>query len=186
MEFNLTVLTRELERQNKAKRVASKEILLRPGDYCHHSFLVQIGLCRYYAVDDRGKEHILQFAPEKWFVTDRDSVFFHTPSRYFIQAMEDSIIFTVDEVFLKDFGIAHPDFVNFNNHLLHNHIRHLQNRVNQLLSYTAEERYIDFIKMYPDIISRVPQSMIASYLGITPESLSRVRKDLARNSLRNL
>ena len=70
-------------------------------------------------------------------------------------------------------------FLKFNNKLLHNHIRHLQKRITQLLSATAEERYLDFIKIYPDILLRVPQSMVASYLGITPESLSRVRKDLA-------
>ena len=69
--------------------------------------------------------------------------------------------------------------LEFNKKLLQNHIRHLQNRVDQLLSATAEERYLAFVKMYPNIILRVPQLMIASYLGITPESLSRVRKDLA-------
>lgn len=72
-----------------------------------------------------------------------------------------------------------PSFVEFNNKLLHNHIRHLQERIKQLLSATAEERYVDFIEMYPDILQRVSQTMIASYLGITPESLSRVRKELA-------
>ena len=66
-----------------------------------------------------------------------------------------------------------------NERLLQNHIRHLQKRITQLLSATAEERYLDFVSIYPDIMLRVPQWMVASYLGIAPESLSRVRKDLA-------
>ena len=72
--------------------------------------------------------------------------------------------------------------MEFNNKLLHNHIRQLQNRINQLLSATAEERYLHFTKIYPDIFLRVPQLMVASYLGITPESLSRVRKELAQKN----
>jgi CRP-like cAMP-binding protein len=76
----------------------------------------------------------------------------------------------------------YPAFTEFNNKLLHNHILHLQNRINQLLSYTAEERYLKFIDLYPNVLLRVPQTMVASYLGITPESLSRVKKELAQKN----
>lgn len=169
----------EAQRQNKVKEFAAKAFLLRQGEYCHNSFLVKSGLLRYYSIDDKGKDHILQFAPESWFVADRESAYFQKPSRYFIQALEDSTVIVLDDAFMKDFCLTHTDFVDFNDRLLHNHIRHLQDRVNQLLSFTAEERYLCFIKIYPDIMSRVPQSMVASYLGITPESLSRVRKELA-------
>ena len=74
----------------------------------------------------------------------------------------------------------HPEVANRQNKLLHNHIRNLQKRITQLLGATAEERYLDFLKTYPNIFERVPQWMVASYLGITPESLSRVRKELVR------
>jgi CRP-like cAMP-binding protein len=77
-----------------------------------------------------------------------------------------------------------PSFIDFNNRLLHNHIRHLQKRINLLLSASAEDRYLQFVKMYPDIMLRVPQTMVASFLGITPESLSRVRKELARRNFK--
>ena len=76
------------------------------------------------------------------------------------------------------------NFSAFNTKLLHNHISHLQERIDLLLGATAEERYLHFIKMYPDILLRVPQTMVASYLGITPEGLSRVRKDLAQKNFR--
>ena len=84
--------------------------------------------------------------------------------------------------FFKNMGLHFPKTAEKNDLLLQKHIRNLQNRVNSLLAETAEERYMNFIKMYPDILLRVPQWMVASYLGITPESLSRVRKELARKN----
>jgi CRP-like cAMP-binding protein len=153
--------------------------LIQKGDVCRHSFFVESGLLRQYSIDKKGKEHIIQFAPENWFMTDRESVYFKQPSQYFIQAQEISNILLIDENFINQLSKKYPTFIAFNNMLLHNHIRNLQKRINQLLSATAEERYLDFIKVYPNLLLRVPQTMIASYLGITPESLSRVRKELA-------
>ncbi len=165
--------------QQKSRTVEKGEYLLMQGDTCRHSFFVEKGLLRYYAIDAKGKEHILQFAPEGWFITDRESVFFNQPSQYYIQALEAGNILQLDETFFKNLSHQNPQFADFNTRLLHNHIRHLQKRIEQLLSYSAEERYLEFIQLYPDILLRVPQIMVASYLGITPESLSRVRKELA-------
>lgn len=170
--------------QQKSRAVEKGEYLLMQGDTCRHSFFVEKGLLRYYAIDTKGKEHILQFAPEGWFVTDRESVFFNQPSQYFIQALETGNVLQLDEAFFKELSHQNSQFVDFNTRLLHNHIRHLQKRIEQLLSYTAEERYLEFIQLYPDILLRVPQIMVASYLGITPESLSRVRKELATKNFR--
>lgn len=171
---------------NKQKRmlVEKGELLLKEGEICRHSFFVEKGLLRYYSIDAKGKEHIIQFAPEGWFVSDRESVYFNQPSQYFIQALEESRITALDENFVSELAKQDPSFLEFNNRLLHNHIRHLQRRINMLLSATAEERYLDFIKIYPDILLRVPQTMVASYLGIAPESLSRVRKDLAHKNFK--
>ena len=165
------------------KMVVEKGVLLlKEGEICKHSFFVEKGLLRYYSIDAKGKEHIIQFAPEGWFVSDRESVYFNQPSQYFIQSLEESTIIALDENFVVELAKQDPSFLEFNNRLLHNHIRHLQRRINMLLSATAEERYLDFIKIYPDILLRVPQTMVASYLGIAPESLSRVRKDLAQKN----
>lgn len=168
----------------KFLRFAKGDFLLRQGEVGKHSFFVEQGLLRYYSIDNKGKEHILQFAPEEWFLADRESVYFHQPSHYFIQALEDSVVVLIDEEFILQLAKQDDSFLAFNNMLLHNHIRHLQNRINLLLSATAEERYLDFIRIYPDLLLRVPQSMVASYLGITPESLSRVRKELATKNFR--
>jgi CRP-like cAMP-binding protein len=177
----------------KLKDIVSKQItkhiekatfLLQEGEICKHSFYVEQGLLRYYSIDEKGKEHIIQFAPEGWFVGDRESMFFNRPSQFFIQSLEDSNVVMIDEDLICTLSKADETFAVFNNNLLHNHIRQLQHRINMLLSATAEERYLDFIKTYPDILLRVPQTMVASYLGITPESLSRVRKELAAKNFK--
>lgn len=163
----------------KIMTVKKGEFLLQAGQVCKHTFFVESGLLRQYSIDNKGKEHILQFAPENWFVTDRESVFFNQKSSYFIQALENSSVLLLDEAFILRLSQKNNSFIEFNNKLLHNHIRHLQKRITQLLGATAEERYLDFIKIYPDLLLRVSQAMVASYLGITPESLSRVRKELS-------
>lgn len=151
---------------------------LKRGTVNTQSYFVQKGLLRYYSIDQKGKEHILQFAPEGWFISDRQSACLETPSDFFIDALENSEVMVIDEGFVNELASQNNDFLLLNNKLLNNHIRSLQSRINQLLSFSAEERYLNFIKIYPDILLRVPQTMVASYLGITPESLSRVRKAL--------
>lgn len=161
------------------KNYAKGDFLLRAGEHSHNAFFVESGLLRYYSIDEKGKEHILMFAPETWIATDRESAYFKQRSKYYIQALEDSKVILLDEEFFVALATKYPVFIEFNNRALHNHIRKLVDRVNMLLSFSATERYLDFIKIYPDIILRVPQWMVASYLGITPEGLSRVRKELA-------
>ncbi len=156
--------------------------LLRAGEVGKLSYFVEEGLLKQYSIDDKGKEHILQFAPENWIVSDRGSVYFGLPSDYYIQALEDSKVVQIDEEFIVQLAKENQSFLEFNNKSLHNHIRHLQKRITLLLSATAEQRYLDFIKIYPNLTLRVPQILIASYLGITPESLSRVRKDLTHKN----
>lgn len=168
----------------KIKKVKNDAFLLRENEHCKHTFFVESGLLRQYSIDEKGKEHTISFAPKNWFVTDRESAYFNQPSAYFIQALEDSEVAMIDEDFFLKLSKQIPSFTDFNNKLLHNHIRHLQKRINMLLSASAEQRYLEFVAMYPDISLRVPQTMIASYLGITPESLSRVRKKLARKNFK--
>lgn len=172
--------------ENCSTRTVKKgQFLLRENERCKHTFFVENGLLRQFSIDEKGKEHILAFAPENWFITDRESTYFNQPSAYYIQALEDSRVVMIDEDFIHLLSQKLPSFVDFNNKLLHNHIRHLQNRINLLLSADAEARYLQFVKLYPDILLRVPQTMVASYLGITPESLSRVRRQLAQKNFKN-
>ncbi len=152
--------------------------MLRRGELHTKSYFVKNGLLRYYSIDNKGKEHILQFAPEGWFISDRQSACLHISSDFFIDALEDSEVIMLNEEFIMGKIKEDPHFLELNTRLLHHHITQLQNRINQLLSFTAEERYLMFINTYPDILLRVPQWMVASYLGMTPESLSRVRREL--------
>lgn len=168
----------------KTKSVKKGQVLLREAEVCQSTFFVEKGLLRSFSIDEIGKEHIIQFAPENWFIGDRSSTYYNEGSEYFIDAVEDSTVAILDTDFMKLATEISPVFREYNDKLLHNHIRHLQKRLNLLLSASSLKRYLNFIKLYPDLTLRVPQWMIASYLGITPESLSRVRKDLATNNFR--
>ncbi len=170
----------------KVEQIQKGNVLLRQGEVCKHSFFVEKGLLRSFTIDNTGKEHIIQFASEHWFITDRSSTFFHEPSDLYIDAIEDSCIVFLDQDFINLASDISTSFRQYNEKLLQNHIRHLQKRINLLLGATAEQRYLDFIKLYPDLTLRVPQWMIASYLGVTPESLSRVRKELARKNFKSI
>ncbi|MDP4797602.1 MAG: Crp/Fnr family transcriptional regulator [Crocinitomicaceae bacterium] len=164
------------------KKIKKGEIILNAGSICNHSFFVEEGLLRSYSIDEQGKEHIIQFAPENWMISDRSSLLFQEPSEFYIDAVENTILIMFEEEFVNKASEVSAKFRTFNQKALNNHIRHQQKRINQLLSATAEERYLNFIELYPNVTLRVPQWMIASYLGITPESLSRVRKELARKN----
>lgn len=174
----------QLSKHFKLRKVAKGTVLLSPGEICESSFFVEKGLLRSYTVDSAGKEHIIQFASENWFLSDRSSVYFNEPSDFFIDAIEESSVIFFDKDFIECASEIIKEFRAYNDRMLHKHILHMQKRVNSLLGFTAEKRYMDFIKLYPDLTLRVPQWMIASYLGITPESLSRVRKELAHKNFK--
>lgn len=165
----------------KKKYVKKGQILLREGEFCKESFFVEKGLLRMYSISKNAKEHIIQFAPENWLVSDRSSVFFNQTSDYYIDAIENSEVIAIDKEFFNHLQNSNPEIWANHARLLHNHARNLQKRINLLLGATAEERYLDFMKIYPNILQRVPLWMVASYLGITPESLSRVRKGISLN-----
>lgn len=168
----------------KTQTIAKGTVLLNPGEICHHSFFVENGLLRSYTIDHSGKEHLIQFASENWIISDRSSIFFNEPSDFYIDAIEETTFIFLDQEFINKASEISLSFRLFNEKALQNHIRHLQKRINLLLGATAEQRYLDFIRLYPDLMLRVPQWMIASYLGITPESLSRVRKELAKRNFK--
>jgi len=162
----------------KVKTFEKNEVILSPGDISQKTYFVTEGLMRCYSVDSKGKANVIQFAPELWWLSERNS-FFNEPSDFFIDTIEPTKALIIPKNYFNDSAKHVPCLHDLNNTMLNNSIRFMQKRINMLLSATAEERYLDFIKLYPNLTLRVPQWMIASYLGITPESLSRVRKDLA-------
>lgn len=165
------------------RTVEKNTTLLRQDEVCSEVYFVLSGLLRAYSIDDADKVHIMQFAPEEWWIGDRDSFYFGEPSSYFIDTLEDSEVVVLSHDFF-DAANRIQGFSAFQLRILHNNIRLLQKRLQLLVAATAEQRYLDFVERYPNLMLRVPQWMIASYLGITPESLSRVRKELAQKNFK--
>ncbi len=162
---------------SKERSVKKGEILQRPGETARRAFYVKKGLLRSYTIDEKGKEHIFIFAPEDWYISDIDADVHDVKAELFIDAIEDSEIEEFDRnlIDINDAKITIHDFKK-----LIKRVAVLQKRVIMLMSATAQERYEDFIKTYPSIVQRAPQKMIASYLGITPEALSKIRGIIAR------
>ncbi|MEJ7556778.1 MAG: Crp/Fnr family transcriptional regulator [Pedobacter sp.] len=168
----------------KVKTFDKNEMILMKGDISSQGYFVLSGLLRSYSIDSKGKTHIIQFAPEQWWLSERNGMLFNEPSDFFIDATELTKVVIVHKDFMNEAAKHVPCINDLNHTMLNNAIRFMQKRINMLLSATAEERYLNFITLYPNLTLRVPQWMIASYLGITPESLSRVRKDLAHKHFR--
>ena len=169
----------KIENALVVKKFKKNEFILVPGEYSEDYFFVESGVIRSYTIDENGKEHVLQFGTENWIVSDRNSSFCKQQSKFYIQAIEDSTVVLLNEKIVNLIVSLNPDYLIAENKLVQNHVRSLQDRINLLLSATAKKRYLQFIRLYPNQLSRIPQWMIASYLGITPESLSRVRKEIA-------
>jgi CRP-like cAMP-binding protein len=168
----------------KVKSFDKNEMILMKGDVSSQGYFVLTGLLRSYSIDSKGKAHIIQFAPEQWWLSERNGLLFNEPSDFFIDSVEATRAVILTKDFMNEAAKHVPCMNDLNNNMLNNAIRFMQKRINMLLSATAEERYLNFITLYPNLTLRVPQWMIASYLGITPESLSRVRKDLAHKHFR--
>lgn len=150
----------------KTIQVQKGQILQRTGEINDFAYVVESGLLRSYLIDDKGKEHIFMFAPEDWIIADNQQV--GQPAELFIDALEDSTVHVLKkELENFDISVELPKLVK--------RLSVLQKRVLMLMSSSAIERYEHFEATYPQILQRVPQRMIASYLGITPEALSTVK-----------
>jgi CRP-like cAMP-binding protein len=160
------------------RKVKKHEFLLSEGEVAKHTHFTVHGCLRMYTVDNKGKEHIMQFAPENWWIGDIESSTTHAPSVYFIDALEDSDILSMDTVSWEKSLKEIPPLALLFQRLMQNRQTATQKRIIFSMSSSAEERYLDFMKTYPNLAQRIPQHMIASYLGITPESLSRIRKQV--------
>lgn len=161
------------------KKYAKAQSILAKGGMSKHIYFVEKGLLRFYTVDDNGKEYILQFAPENWWLTDRNNLCSDEPSEYFIDAFEESTVILLNHDFIEKASEISNEFRSFHEQILQKHIKQLYRRINLLISTPAKERYLEFLKTYPSITQRVPQWMIASYLGLTPEAVSRIRKEIS-------
>jgi len=156
------------------------EFLQCAGDVATHAAFVASGCLRSYVIDGKGKEHIVQFAPEDWWLADANSLMSGAPSQYFFEAIEDSELLVIDPRSHEQVIARVPGNAAGLRAGLQRHAAAKDQRIVNSLTTSAEERYREFVRTYPSIVLRVPQWMVASYLGVSPETLSRVRKRLSR------
>lgn len=161
------------------KKLRKKQYLLQEGDACKYTAYVNKGLLRSYSVDNNGNEHIIQFALEDWWMADIYSFLTSEPSGYNIDALEDSELLLITKPAQDEMVIRIPKMERYLRLLMQSHLIALQRRVVSSLNFTAEDKYLQLIAVSPTIVQRIPQHYIASYLGITPETLSRIRRQIA-------
>lgn len=160
----------------KERRIKRKQFILQEGEICNQNTFIIEGCFRSYTVDEKGKEHNLQFAIENWWVGDIGSFHSEKPSKLNIEAIENSIILQCKKEDQLKLFVKYPKFNRIFRVLAENAIVSMQNRILQNISSSAEERYLDFVERFPHFFNRISNVQIASYLGVTPEFLSAIRK----------
>ena len=157
------------------KTLRRKEVLVRQGDVCRYKIFVTKGLLRAYTTREDGSEHIMHFSPENTWFTDPESFANATPSDYTIEALEHSEVILWTKNDLRYLVSNIPALKAYFDKLIYKSGTTLRHRLHNTISLTTEEKYEDFIKNHADIYARVPLHMVASYLGVTRETLSRIR-----------
>ena len=155
------------------------EIIQRAGDFNNSPIFVKKGLLKSYLIDSKGKEHIYMFASENWIIGDLEAMQYQQPSQLFIECLEDSEVITFEKDCLFNTELDKEQLAE-NAQVLYRRIGRLQHRVLMLMGTPAADRYLYFLETYPELPNRIPQKMIASYLGITPQTLSSIRSEVSR------
>jgi CRP-like cAMP-binding protein len=163
------------------KKIKKRQYLLQEGDVWKYNAFVTKGCLRTYTLDEKGNEHIINFAVENWWTGDRESLMTGEPSIFNIDALENSEVILIGKAVFDQLCQELPAFNNMINEILQRSFNSSQNRIHSIISLSAEDKYLKFLEKYPHLPMRVSQGMIASYLGITPETLSRLRKRTAKD-----
>jgi CRP-like cAMP-binding protein len=171
--------TETIKRIFEPKRLRKRQYFLQKGEVCKYYGFVVRGAMRQYSVDEKGNEHIVRLSIENWWTGDRESFIMLTPSVFYIDAWEEADLLTITQADLTILdGIK--AFLEMKSKLDEKHSFAFQKRVNANISLTAEQHYEALATCYPEFLQRFPQHVIASYLGITKETLSRVRKNASK------
>lgn len=161
------------------KKLRKKQYLLQDGDVCKYIAFVEKGALKAYTVDDSGSESIIQFALEGWIISDLYSFLTAEPATYNIDAIEDAELLLISKASHEALLQKMPKYETYIRLQITGAYIALQKRLTSIISLPLDERYKNLTALYPNIVQRVPQHMIASYMGLTPETLSRVRKKIS-------
>lgn len=162
------------------KKLRRKQYLLQEGDVCKYLVFVEKGLLRSYNIDEKGIEHMIHFAWEGWWMSDTYSFLSGDASTYNIDAIEDSELLMITLQGFEEMLLSVLKMERYFRILFQNNIISKEKRLISSISYSAEEKYTRLAASNPQMIQRIPQNLVASYLGITPETLSRIRNKLAK------
>lgn len=158
------------------RRIKRKQFILMENEICQYYTFVVSGCLKMYNIDGKGEEHNLQFAAENDWIVDIDSFHNKKPSQLYISALETSTVLQIEKNDLWFLYTYYPKFDRNFRVIIEQKFIELQNRVLQNISATGEEKYESFLKHYPQLANRLPNTQIASYLGITPQFLSKIRQ----------
>ena len=164
------------------KKIRKKQYLLQEGNICRHLAFVEKGLLRSYNVDEKGIEHMIHFAWEGWWMADMLSFLSNEPSTYHIDAIEDAELLLISQQDFEEMLLKVPVMERYFRILFQNNIISKERRLISSITNSAEEKYIHLTATNPELIKRIPQQLVASYLGITPETLSRIKNKLAKGT----
>jgi CRP-like cAMP-binding protein len=164
------------------RTVKKRQYLLQEGQVCKHSFFVHSGCLKGFTVDKNGFEHLLSFAPPGWWIADMYSLFSQRPGQLYIQATSTTEVWLLAKEEQEHLYREIPKFERFFRILAENSLVSYQQRVIDNLSLSAEERYRRFCERYPALVYDLPQKEIASYIGVTPEFFSKMRKKIMKKS----
>ncbi|WP_044211703.1 Crp/Fnr family transcriptional regulator [Flammeovirga sp. OC4] len=164
----------------KTSSVKKRQFIVQPNFVCEFQTYVEKGAFRSYFVSDEGEDHTIQFAIEDWFISDFNSYISQEPASLFVEALEDGIIHQIAYQDVENLCEKNPKFERFFRLVAQKSFAYAQKRVLSNLGKSAEARYIEFQAQYPTIVQRVPQYALASYLGMSAEFLSKIRKRLSK------
>ncbi len=162
--------------------IRRKQLHLYRGEVCRHSTFVTSGCLRAYTIDNNGFEHILTFAPPDWWIADMYSLITQQPGYLNIDALEDTQVLLLSKTDQEKLYIKVPQFERYFRILTERSLVSYQQRTLHSLSLSAQERYLTFCQRYPSLINTIPQKYIAAYIGVTPEFLSKMRKDMLKQA----
>ena len=167
----------------KEVKIKKRQFIVQPNFTTKHRNYVYKGAFRAYVVGDEGQDHTINFAIDDWWITDYNSYIFQQPATMFVVALEDSIILQIDYEAEQELKRQNHKFETFFRIIAERGLAFQQRRIISNLTHTAEERYENYVSKYPQIVQRVPQYALASFLGMTTEFLSRIRnKRIAKKS----